>query len=102
MDVPYASIHMDLALILLFLASSVMVAATVVQAWSTVGAAAVVLFLMSSLIMIPYLSLLLRGAAEDQRNRLAKEALIQRTSQQLRHRPNFGRHHHISFWFMKR
>lgn len=101
MDVQYASIYTALAIILLFLASSVMVAATVVQAWSTVGATAVVLFLMSSLILIPYVSLFLRGAAEDQRNKLAKESLIQRTSQKLRHRSKNGRHHYISFWFLK-
>jgi uncharacterized membrane protein YccC len=75
MDVQYAGIYTALGLILLFSVGSFMVAATMVQAWSTVGVTAVVLFLMSSLILIPYIALFVRGAAQDQRDKLAREAI---------------------------
>jgi len=75
MDVQYAGIYTALGLILLFSLGSFMVAATMVQAWSTVGVTAVVLFLISSLILIPYIALFVRGAAQDQRDKLAREAI---------------------------
>lgn len=101
MDAQYASIYTAIALFLLFMVSSVMVAATLVQAWATVGFTAAVLFMMSSLILIPYIALFLRGAAEDQRNKLAKQAMSPIPRQSTRNRRKDSKHHKISPWFLK-
>lgn len=75
MNVQYAGIYMAMALILLFIGGCFIVAATFAREWSTVGGLSVVLFLMSGLILVPYLSLFIRGAAQDERKKLEREAL---------------------------
>jgi hypothetical protein len=74
MDIQYAGIYTALGLTLLFALATFIVAATIVEDWSMIGLVAAVLFLLSVLIVFPYIPLFIIGASEDERDKLQREA----------------------------
>jgi hypothetical protein len=75
MDVQYAGIYTAMGLTLFFVLATFIVAATMVEDWSMVGMVAAGLFLLSVLIVFPYIPLFIMDASEDERDRLQQEAI---------------------------
>ena len=74
MNAEYAGIYTAMGLVLLFAISAFIVVATMVEDWSTVGLSASVLFLLALFIVLPYLPIFIAEAAQDERNKLNREA----------------------------
>lgn len=75
MDVQYSGIYTAMGLTLLFALATFIVAATLVEDWSMIGIVAAGLFLLSVLIIFPYIPLFILDASEDERDKLQQEAL---------------------------
>lgn len=75
MDVQYAGIYTAMGLALFFALATFIVAATMVEDWSLVGMVAAGLFLLSVLIVFPYIPLFILDASEDERDKLQQEAI---------------------------
>jgi len=75
MDVQYAGIYTALGLATLFAIATFIVAATMVEDWSMVGISAAALFLLAVLIILPYIPLFIEEAAQDEHDKLEREAL---------------------------
>ncbi len=78
MDIQYAGIYTAMALTLSFALATFIVAASIVEDWSMIGMVAAVLFLMSVLIIFPYIPLFISDAAHDERDKLQREAELPR------------------------
>jgi hypothetical protein len=76
MDVQYAGIYTAMGLTLMFALATFVVAATMVEDWSMIGIVAAVLFLLSVLIILPYIPLFIVDAANDERDKLQREAAL--------------------------
>ncbi|QDT91553.1 hypothetical protein Pan161_32120 [Gimesia algae] len=74
MDVQYAGIYTAMALMLLLALGTFIVAATMVEDWSMMGMVAAVLFLLSVVILFPYIPLFIADAEHDERDKLQHEA----------------------------
>jgi hypothetical protein len=74
MNAEYAGIYTAMGLVLLFAISSFIVVATMVEDWGTVGLSASVLFLLALFIVLPYLPIFIAEAAQDERDKLEREA----------------------------
>jgi membrane protein implicated in regulation of membrane protease activity len=75
MNVQYAGIYTAMGLMLFFAIVTFVVAATMVEDWTLIGMVAAVLFLLSALIILPYISLFMSDAREDERDKLQQEAI---------------------------
>ncbi|XZE19760.1 hypothetical protein SH449x_005088 [Pirellulaceae bacterium SH449] len=75
MNVQYAGIYTAIGLIMLFATATFIVAATMFDDWAKVGLAATVLFMLVVLIILPYIPLFIENAAQDERDKLGREAL---------------------------
>lgn len=69
MNVQYAGIYTMMAMLLLFTVATLIMAATMVKDWSLVGLVAVVMFVLSAVMVFPYIPLFLAGAEQDQEDR---------------------------------
>ncbi len=69
MNVQYAGIYTMMAMLLLFSVATLIMAATMVEDWSLVGLVAVVMFVLSAVMVFPYIPLFLAGAEQDQEER---------------------------------
>jgi hypothetical protein len=76
MDVQYAGISTAMVLTLLFSLAALIVAAATVEDWSMLGMVAAVLFFMSLIIILPYISLFISESAHDERDKLQREAKL--------------------------
>ena len=81
MDIQYAGIYTAMGLIALFALSTFIVAATITEDWSMVGTVAAILFLLSVLILFPYIPLFMIDAAHHERDKLQEEKRIREESQ---------------------
>lgn len=75
MDVQYAGIYTAMGLAFFFVIATLIVATTLVEDWSMVGMVAAGLFLLSVLIVFPYIPLFILDASEDERDKLQREAI---------------------------
>ncbi len=81
MNVQYAGIYTSLALALLMAISAIVMAATMVEDWSMVGASAAFILLLSIFYVVPYIPFFIADAEQDERDKLGLKAQV---SQQLK------------------
>jgi hypothetical protein len=73
MDVQYAGIYTSIVLILLMAVSALVMAATMVEKWSMVGASAALILLLSMFYVLPYIPFFIADAEQDERDKLQRE-----------------------------
>ena len=79
MDVQYAGIYTSLALAVLLAISAIVMAATMVENWSMVGASAAFILLLSIFYVVPYIPFFIADAEQDERDKLRGEAQVSRS-----------------------
>lgn len=81
MNVRFAGINMVMALILLFGVATLIMAASMVTDWSMVGLVAAVLFILSSVMLFPYIPLFIEGSEQDQSDKHDRETVRREESE---------------------
>jgi hypothetical protein len=74
MDIHYAGIYTSLVLTVLMAISAIVMAATMVDNWSIVGASAAFILLLSIFYVVPYIPFFIADAEEDEREKLVTES----------------------------
>jgi len=74
LNVQYAGIYTAMGLVTLVAIATFIIAATMVEDWSMVGFFALALFLLTVLITLPYIPLFIEESAQDERDKLGREA----------------------------
>ncbi len=80
MGVQYAAILTAITLIMFSALAATLVATSLVEDWAMVGVVAAALFLLSILLMFPYLTLFLVGAEREERDKVDRDAKLRRES----------------------
>ncbi len=74
MDIHYAGIYTSLVLTVLMAISAIVMAATMVDNWSIVGASAAFILLLSIFYVVPYIPFFIADAEQDEREKLVTES----------------------------
>jgi len=74
MDVQYAGIYTSIVLVLLMAISALVMAATMVENWSMVGASAALILMLSIFYVLPYVPFFIADAEQDERDKVQPEA----------------------------